>query len=151
MLLQHAHQKVLKFQKIRHLMNREILIDSCVYISLLREGKDPAQEITRNVNIVDLCICGMIRMEVIRGIRCAKIRKRLEDFMDVMKNVPTNHQIWLEASELAWQLSREGINLPNQDILIAVHAKRANAAILTHDKHFSMIPSITLFNTIDEI
>jgi len=132
-------------------MKREILVDSCVYISMLRKGIDPAQEMTRNVKIVDLSICGMIRMEVIRGIKILKVRKRLEAFMDVMKNVPTDDRIWQGATELAWQLSREGLNLPNQDILIAVHAKRAGAAILTHDKHFSLIPDLTVFYSIDEI
>ena len=132
-------------------MKREILIDSCVYISILREGKDPALEITRNLNIVDIIICGIVRMEVIRGIKNPQIRKGMEAFMDVMKNIPTDNRLWLEATELAWQLSRNGIHVPNQDILIATHAKRTHAAILTHDKHFSHIPDTTIFRSLDEI
>jgi hypothetical protein len=61
-----------------------VLVDSCVFIGLLREGRDPIAELTQRVPLDQLATCGMIRLEVIRRISQPKARRILEDFMDVM-------------------------------------------------------------------
>jgi predicted nucleic acid-binding protein len=123
-------------------MGLPVLIDSNVYIDLLRQRLDPALELTRRVSQLDLATCGMVRMEVLRGIRIEKVRARMAAFLDVTQNVPTDDRIWAEATELAWTLDRRGRVLPAQDILIACCARRIGAAVLTMDAHFSDVPDL---------
>lgn len=128
-----------------------VLVDSCVYITLLRERRDFAVELLQRTALEDLAICGMVHMEVLRGIKIPKVKTRLTEFFSVLQNVPTDNRIWQEATETAWQLGRMGITLPAQDILIATCARRIGAAVLTFDRHFEEIPSLRVYRSIDEL
>jgi len=132
-------------------MESVVLVDSCVFITLLHEGRDPAVELLQRTTLEDLATCGMVRLEVLRGLRIPKVKTRLTEFFDVLQNVPTDNRIWEEATELAWQLGRTGITMPAQDILIATCARRIGAAVLSFDKHFPMIPKLRVYRTIDEL
>lgn len=132
-------------------MESVVLVDSCVFITLLREGRDPATELLQRTSLEDLGTCGMVRMEVLRGLKIPKVKMRLAEFFGVLQNIPTDNRIWEDATEQAWQLGREGITLPAQDILIATCAKRMGAAVLTFDKHFAMIPKLRLYRSIEEL
>jgi predicted nucleic acid-binding protein len=123
-------------------MVTSVIVDSNVYIGLLRRGVDPLQALSDWARGRDVAICGMIRLEVERGLKIEKIRRRLSAFFDVMINVPTSNKIWEEATQMAWKLDRAGITLPAQDILIATCARAIGAAVLTDDAHFSAIPNL---------
>lgn len=128
-----------------------LLVDSSFFIELLQKGLDPGTELLREVELLDLATTGMIRLEVVRGISAPKLRARVEDFMSVMINVPNNNKLWMEATQMAWELGREGWTMPAADILIAAAAFRIDAAVLTLDKHFSAIPGLTVFRSLDEL
>jgi predicted nucleic acid-binding protein len=81
---------------------------------LLRERRDPAVELMGHLQLEDLATCGMVRLEVIRGVVVAKARKALEGFFEVMQNVPADNRLWAEATEIAWQLQRKGHQPPAQ-------------------------------------
>jgi predicted nucleic acid-binding protein len=132
-------------------MESALLVDSSFFIELLQKGLDPGTELLRRVELLDLATCGMIRLEVVRGIAAPKLRARVEDFMSVMVNVPTDNKLWMEATQIAWDLGREGWTMPAADILIAASAFRINAAVLTLDKHFSAIPGLTVYRSLDEL
>lgn len=132
-------------------MESAVLVDSSFFIKLLREGRDPATELLRNAQLLELATCGMVRLEVVRGVIAPKKRSALEGFMDVMMNVPTDNKLWIEATQLAWELDREGIVLPATDIIIAAAARRIGAAVLAIDKHFGMISGLTVFRSLDEL
>lgn len=128
---------------VSHLSDR-VIVDSTVYIGLLRRGVDPIKEIGRWAAGRDLMTCGMIRLEVIRGVRIPKIRKGLNLYFEVLADIATTSVIWSEAAEMAWQLDRKGIVLPAQDVLIAACARSVRAAILTDDRHFCRIPGLSV-------
>jgi predicted nucleic acid-binding protein len=128
-----------------------VLVDSCVFITLLREKRDPAVELLQRTSLDDLATCGMVSMEVLRGLRIPKVKTRLTEFFSVLQNVPTDNRIWQEATETAWQLSRMGVTLPAQDILIATCARRIGAAVLTFDRHFEEIPSLRVYRSVEEL
>lgn len=132
-------------------MESVILVDSCVYIKLLREKRDPAAELMERLQLEDIATCGMVRMEVLRGVSMPKARRVYEQFFDVMQYVPTDAKLWEEATEMAWQLQRKGLAPPAQDILIAASAKRIDAAVLTYDSHFEMIPGLRLYRSLEEL
>ena len=82
-----------------------VLVDSCIYITLSKRGFDPAVEIMERLELEDIVTCGMVRLEVIRGIALPKARAYVESFFDVMQNVITDNQLWEEACELGWHVT----------------------------------------------
>ncbi len=131
-------------------MNAPVLVDSNVYIGLLRRGLDPAEILGDWIGSGDLATCGMVRLEVERGLKIEKIRRRVGAFFDVLINVPTSNKIWENSAGLAWTLDRAGITLPAQDILIATCAREIGAAVLTDDKHFEEFKGLQVFKPGEE-
>jgi len=119
-----------------------ILIDSNVFIRLLRRNHDPMLYLDPWKGDRYLVTCGMVRMEVERGISRPSVQRRVSAFFAVMVNVPTSNQIWANATEIAWALDRRGKVLPAQDILIAAHALKFGGCILSSDRHFYDIPGV---------
>jgi predicted nucleic acid-binding protein len=125
-------------------MDQPILVDTNVYIALLRQNRDPAAAFFEHYDSVHLVTCGMVRLEVLRGIRHDRMRERLGRFMDTMQYVPTDPALWDEAALLAWRADRQGYVVPNTDAFIAACAFRRGAAVLTHDVDFQRIPGLTV-------
>jgi predicted nucleic acid-binding protein len=124
------------------MVKSDVMVDSNVYIDLLRAKQDAVNVIYRWADGRNLAICGMIRLEVLRGVKSMKLLTRLSAFMDVMCNVPSNSSLWAEATDLAWKLDRQGIMLPGPDLVIAASALRLGAAVMTSDAHFSRIEGL---------
>jgi predicted nucleic acid-binding protein len=119
-----------------------MLVDSTIYIDLLRRGEDILYVLKPSLLGGQLFVCGVIRMEVLRGIRSRGMRDELSDFFDVMTEVPTDTRIWREATNLAWTLDRRGTVLPLTDLVIASCALAVGTAVVTTDPHFSRIPGL---------
>ncbi|HEX7262225.1 MAG TPA: PIN domain-containing protein [Luteolibacter sp.] len=120
------------------------MIDSNVYIDLLRAKKDVVTTLYEWAEFRggSLAICGMIRLEVLRGMKSLKAFQSISSLMDVMINVPTDNRLWSEATDLAWNLERKGIAIPGADAVIAAIALRLGAAVMTSDAHFSHIEGL---------
>jgi len=61
-----------------------ILVDSAIYIGLLRSGQDARQVLLPALRGCELYNCGVIRAEVLRGFRESKIRDVYESFFDII-------------------------------------------------------------------
>lgn len=120
----------------------EILVDSNVYIDLMKRGRDPVSTLGEWVGTSELVTCGLVRLEVLRGLKNPKARHRISSFMDIMINVRTDAAFWPDASDLAWNLDRQGKVLPGTDIVIAACALQISAAVMTSDAHFSAIEGL---------
>ena len=120
-------------------MASDILVDSNVFIDLLRRGKDPAHHLIEWAANRNLATCGIVRLEVLRGITSPKSHRNNSAFFDVLIQIPTTDQLLHEAADLAWRLDRQGIVIPSSDVVIAACALRIGAAVLTSDLHFSRI------------
>lgn len=123
-------------------MERLVLIDSNVFIDHLRMNRDPLPAIERMVPLENVVSCGIVKAEVLRGVRSLKVRERLEAFFSPTQDVPTSPALWEAVWNLAWLLDRQGKVLPLQDLIIACSAFEAGAAVMTSDHHFSRIPGI---------
>lgn len=125
-------------------MAPDCLVDSNVYIDLLRLRKDPAKCIGRWADEagLNLVICGMVRLEILRGVKDPGVYRRVSAFMDVMINVPSTKRLWDAATELAWKLDRQGITISGADAVIAASALTADANVMTSDGHFSRIEGL---------
>ena len=123
-------------------MENEILVDSNVFMQLLRCRRDPARVLIDSYGLGRLAICGMIRLEVLRGLREPRLLARISALMDVMISLPSDNRLWSEATELAWQLDRKGLVIPSTDVVIAASALRLDAEVLTSDTHFQKIEGL---------
>jgi predicted nucleic acid-binding protein len=123
-------------------MESEILVDSSIFINLMKHRGDPAPWLYRWAGIRNLAICGMVRVEVLRGVKSPKAYQGLNDFMDTMVNIPATNRLWDEAAALAWKLDRQGLVIPETDVFIAVSALSIGAAVLTSDAHFRKIEGL---------
>jgi len=131
-------------------LKNNVMVDSNVFIHFLRKNQDPLLHLRSWTEPAELVTCGMIRMEVERGICGGKIRSRIAAFFDLLRFVPTSNQIWVNATEIAWTLDRRGKVLPAQDVLIAAHALKFGGSILTSDRHFDDIPGIRVYDPAKE-
>ncbi len=120
----------------------DVMVDANVYLDLLRSKRDAVNLLYRWAGNRNLAVCGMIRLEVLRGVKSLELLAKLSAFMDVMCNVPIPSSLWSEATDLAWKLDRQGITLPGPDLVIAASALRVGAAVMTSDAHFSNIEGL---------
>jgi predicted nucleic acid-binding protein len=119
-----------------------MLIDSTIYIDLLRRGEDIPFVLRTFLLSDQLFSCGVVRAEVLRGIRSAEMRNELSDLFDLMTELTTDTGVWRKTAELAWGLDRRGVVLPLTDIVIASCALVANTTVVTTDPHFARIPGL---------
>jgi predicted nucleic acid-binding protein len=130
-------------------LGNPFLVDSSFYIHLARQGRDPFQALALVAAESDLAVCGVVRAEVGRRIRLAKVRQRFRAFWDAMLNVPTDNRLWAAVEQLAWELDRRGTVLPLADLVIACCARRIGATVLTRDQHFRLIPGLRVLERLD--
>lgn len=123
-------------------MDVPILVDSSVYIKLLRQRLDPVAVLFEHYDTVNLVTCGMVQLEVLRGIRVPRARERLRSFMALMQFVPADERLWGEATDLAWQMDRRGAPIQATDAVIAASAFRLSASVLTRDLDFHRVPGL---------
>ena len=83
-----------------------------------------------------------MRCEVARALRPVSVRQKFAAFWDVVANVATDNRLWLEVEQTLWNLDRQGVILPLTDVVIACCALRIGAVVLTHDRHFQLIPGL---------
>jgi predicted nucleic acid-binding protein len=123
-------------------MESDVLVDSNVFINLMKRHGDPAPWLYHWAGARNLAICGVVRVEVLRGVKSPKAYSCLNGFMDVMVNVPTTNRLWDQAAALAWKLDRRGLVVPGTDVIIAASALEIGAAVMTSDSHFSQIEGL---------
>jgi predicted nucleic acid-binding protein len=121
-----------------------ILVDSTKYITWMRQGRNPVALLAAPLTAGKLLTCGIIRIEVLRGVIKPKAKAELTRFFDIMPEIPLTPALLCDAAELAWTLDRQGQVLPVSDLIIATCAKRAGATVITEDLHFRQIPGLKL-------
>lgn len=123
-----------------------VLVDSSIYIELLRTGKDPVEVLTRDFEPEEIVSCSIVRCEVLRGLVRVETKTYLAAFFDLLVHASMDELAWRQTEELAWDLDRSGKVLPLTDLIIAVCTFRTGASLLTHDRHFELIPALPLAN-----
>ena len=126
-----------------------IIPDSNIFINATRAGLDPIVEFGAHADEWEFATCGMVILEVTRGLRFPKVLQSFRERFAVMIFIPTTNQIWERATQLAWSLDRQGVTLPAQDILIAAHALQTDAIVLTRDAHFTSIPGLRVVDHLE--
>ncbi len=138
-------------KRVPSMRSASVLVDSNVFIGLLRRSVDPVVVLGEWAGAADLATCGMVRLEVERGLRAGRVRDHMRAFFDVLMMLQTGNRTWATATQIAWSLDRRGITLPAQDCLIAACALMADAVVLTDDRHFDHIPGLEVLRPGDEL
>ncbi len=71
-----------------------ILVDSATYIDLMRAGRDPRQVLLPAMMAGELYNCGVVRAEVLRGMRQPSELADMEEFFNIVPEVPTDPKLW---------------------------------------------------------
>jgi hypothetical protein len=121
-----------------------LLVDSTLYIDLLRARKDPVQALRPWLLDEEILCCGVIRCEVLRGVVSVKIRTRMRQLFETMSSIEMDNTLWDETARLAWTLDRRGVVLPLTDLIIACCAMRTGATVVSSDEHFKQIPDLAI-------
>lgn len=109
------------------------LFDTDALIELLRERRHEIGAIS----IITL-------IEVLRGLETkkrAKVKKLLEESFDVQG---LDNEIIETYCSLCRKLKKQGISLPEADLLIAATAISRNMTLKTHDEHFERLTEFGL-------
>ncbi len=123
-------------------MITSVLVDSNFYIDRARQGIDPFAELEAANSDWEMITCGMVMVEVLRGVKQARARERFTAAFSVMLYVPSNNTVWDRTWRLGWEMDRLGHVIPGADLVIAAHALQVGAAVLTADHHFHLVPRL---------
>ncbi len=127
-------------------MFANVLVDSSYYIDRLRAGEDPFEEFALHADEADFFTCGVVMIEVLRGLKVKKAHDRLAALMGAMIYVPTLNHHWERARALAWELDRQGRFVHVPDLIIAVCALESDALLLTLDSDFRRVPGLQVID-----
>ncbi|MEO5958662.1 MAG: PIN domain-containing protein [Opitutaceae bacterium] len=127
-------------------MANAVLVDSCYFIDRLRADSDPFAELAAFDEHWEPVTCGMVMLEVLRGIRHEGDYARYRETFAVMSCVASTSRIWESATTLLRTLARRGYTIPPQDAIIAASALAIGAPVLTFDQHFAMVPGLTVLS-----
>jgi predicted nucleic acid-binding protein len=125
-----------------------LLVDSSIYIDLLRAGRSPVEELRSAFEKGGLLTCGIIMLEVLRGVMNKRVHAWMEELFREMTACPLDDRLWCDAADLAWGLDRRGIVLPVPDLAIASCALRAGAVVVSRDPHFRQVPELSILESL---
>lgn len=123
-------------------MAGNVLVDSSFLIERIREGEDPFEELGKFADDHDFLTCGVVTVEVLRGMKSKTGHQRMTEGLGCMIYVPTLNVIWERVAKLAWQLDRQGRHMQVTDLVISACAMEAEAAVLTLDSDFARVPGL---------
>jgi predicted nucleic acid-binding protein len=129
---------------------KSLLVDSSAYIDLMRAGVDVRQRLLPFLREGVLYNSGVVRAEVLRGMKVPKARDGMEAFFDIIPEVPADARLWRAVSLLGWELGRKGKWPPVTDLVIAVSALRVGARLVSPDAHFEDVPGLEIIAEIPE-
>lgn len=120
-----------------------MLPDTCAWIDFFRGSQTPlaaaVEEALVNGSVVT---CGVVLYELTRGVKSAEEEKALTSAFQAVPFLDLSRALWSEAGRLSATLRAKGHTLPLSDILISILAREHDAAVLTVDRHFSLVPGL---------
>lgn len=125
-------------------MQGSLLVDSSFYISRLRQGTDPLEELAAISEEWEIVTCGVVMVEVCRGFKSEKARERFARAFSTMIMVPTPPRMWHKVMDLAWRMERQGRTMQVTDLTIATCALEIDATLLTLDSDFLRVPGLVV-------
>lgn len=117
------------------------LIDTSVWIFALKKNFHPfiREKIDKILSESDVAINGIIELELLGGAKTEHEYNRLKSRLDALYYIEAGKSLWDLSSHLAFDLRKNGANVPYTDIFIAASAIQEKAILLHADSHFDTI------------
>lgn len=123
-----------------------ILVDTNVIIDLWNH--EDAEESTV-FNSSKVCICGVVRSELLHGAYSEKNLNEISSQLDLLTEINIKDNEWDGFGRFLYVLRINGLTVPYADALISYIAILNNCEVWTKDKHFRAIqtfePKLKLF------
>ena len=121
-----------------------ILVDTSVWIDILRDKSGKVARVFRNRIKDDICVLTRFtQLELLQGARNETEWKMLDKYLATQYYVEASEETWREAARIYFDLRRKGttVNSPI-DCCIAQIAMESGALLLHRDRDFSKIARI---------
>jgi len=127
-------------------MKTLLLTDSSFYIKSQRLGENPFPVLAAHKARYEFATCGMVRAEVLSGMRVPRAFSFLKREFDQLRYLPSTLSTWDLATRVAWGLERRGLRIPMTDVLIAACALENDATVFSYDRHFHQVPDLKVID-----
>ncbi|MEO0445238.1 MAG: PIN domain-containing protein [Verrucomicrobiota bacterium] len=121
------------------------MIDSSVWIDFFRAKAGTHTECLKQLiaDGEDLCICGHIFAEVLRGTRHDEQYQKIERRFAVLEFLPMTAQTFQASADLYRSLRKSGVTMKNTvDTFIAAVAVEHDVYLLHNDSDFTLIAGV---------
>lgn len=120
-----------------------ILVDTSVWIDFLKGANNPYRKTLHSLieNDEDICLCDIIIMEILQGIKEDKQHKEIKDYLlafPVLKAIPI--KTYIHAAEIYRLCRKTGCTITKPiDCLISAIAIENNAVLLHNNADFELM------------
>jgi predicted nucleic acid-binding protein len=104
--------------------------------------RSPSDRVLEHFQTQEAAICGVIRAEILAGVRNVQDAAKVAKGLDLFALVPTPETIWDVVGRNTAALRGRGITVPFTDVLIATLAIENGLPLWTKDQHFLRIGGI---------
>ncbi len=124
-----------------------VLPDTCAWIDFFRGKQTPlAEALEDSLMRVEVLTCGVVLYELLQGIKSQREEELVQNAFQALSHLEMTRELWIRAGRLSAQLRGDGHTMPFSDIMIATIALEHRCAVLTIDRHFEAVPSLTIVN-----
>ena len=113
-----------------------ILVDTNIIIDI---WKNRAEDIIQLFEKEAVCICGVIRSELMHGAYSEKNLEEISQKLNYITEINMANNELDEFGRFLYKLRTNGLSVPYADAVIAFIAIKNKLLLLTRDKHFKLI------------
>ncbi|MBM2815069.1 MAG: hypothetical protein HW421_1831 [Ignavibacteria bacterium] len=126
-------------------MSELIMIDSSCWIKYFRNSDiEIADKVESFIKSDRACICGIIELEIVQGIRSIQQSSIIQDVFSVLTYFDFQRPDFIKAGNTISDLRQNGISVALSDSLIAELCKRIELKIFTTDNDFSYFQGLEI-------
>jgi len=124
-----------------------VLPDTCAWIDFLKGKQTPLAAALEQALLHETVLtCGVVVMELMQGVKSRREEELILSAFQALTHLEMTSDLWTDAGRLAGKLRAEGQIIPFSDIIIATLAIEQQSTLLTTDRHFELIPGLTITN-----
>ena len=116
-----------------------IIVDTNIIIDF---WKNPSQAFIDIFLNEDVCICGIIKAELLHGARNPGEFNKINDALSEFEYITIDEIAWDYLGDVLFNLKKGGLTIPFQDALLITIALKNKMAIWTNDKHIKLAVNI---------
>ncbi len=126
-------------------MANSLLPDTCAWIDFFNARPTRlAEKLEERLIQGEVATCGVVLFELIQGIRSVREETLVLNAFQALPHLELTAGVWVRAGRLSFSLRKKGRTLPLSDIMIATLALEHKLSVLTMDRHFDVIPGLTV-------